>query len=77
VVAFGLSRVLAELKLVALPEAYSVIALCLALDAWLLYVFFKKRKEGLRVMNSFPPPVSIPPASREPLEMNGRRLPNG
>ena len=76
VVAFGLSRVLAELKLVAIPEAYGVIGLCFVLDTWLLYVFFKKRKSGLHVMTSFPPPVSVPPASQESLEMNGPRLPN-
>jgi uncharacterized membrane protein YfcA len=44
VVGFGLSRVLADLKLIAIPEAYSVLGLCVVLDAYLLYVFFTKKR---------------------------------
>ncbi len=40
VVGFGLSRVLIELGLVASPWAYSVMAVTILIDAYLLYVFF-------------------------------------
>ena len=64
VVGFGLSRVLAELKLIAIPEAYSVLGLCVVLDAYLLYVFFTKRranpgrKELLELVSVAPQPVA-------------------
>ncbi len=44
VVGFGLSRVLIELKLLESPMAYGVLALAIALDAWLLFAFFKARR---------------------------------
>ena len=44
VVGFGLSRVLIELKLVESPSAYCVMALAVLVDAYLLCVFFKRRK---------------------------------
>ena len=53
VVAFGLSRVIAELSLIALPEAYGVIGLAGALDIYLLAVFFRRKKAGL--LQSDPP----------------------
>jgi mannitol-specific phosphotransferase system IIBC component len=40
VVGFGLSRVLIELNLVESPWAYSVMALTILIDAYLLYIFF-------------------------------------
>jgi uncharacterized membrane protein YfcA len=40
VVAFGLSRVLIEMKLMTSPMAYSVLLTTLAIDAYLLYNFF-------------------------------------
>jgi uncharacterized protein len=43
VVGFGLSRVLVDLKLAQGPLAYGPMALAIALDAYLLYVFFSKR----------------------------------
>ena len=46
VVGFGLSRVLIDLKLMASPLAYSAMVLAILLDAYLLYVFFKARKQG-------------------------------
>ncbi len=46
VVGFGLSRVLIDLKLMASPLAYSVMVLAILLDAYLLHVFFKARKQG-------------------------------
>jgi uncharacterized membrane protein YfcA len=44
VVGFGLSRVLIELNLMESPWAYSVMAVTILIDAYLLYVFFKVRK---------------------------------
>jgi uncharacterized membrane protein YfcA len=46
VVAFGLSRVLIELKLVASPMAYSVLLTTLVVDACLLYNFFTKKRRS-------------------------------
>ncbi|MGH7228827.1 MAG: sulfite exporter TauE/SafE family protein [Nitrospiraceae bacterium] len=44
VVGFGMSRVLVELKLAPSPDAYSVLAAVVAIDAYLLYRFFQKRR---------------------------------
>lgn len=44
VVGFGLSRVLIELGLVASPWAYSVMAVTILIDVYLLVVFFTRRK---------------------------------
>lgn len=44
VVGFGLSRVLRELHLVESSAAYGVLAAVIAVDAWLLYTFFNKRR---------------------------------
>lgn len=44
VVGFGLSRVLIDLKLMESPWAYSVMALAIVVDAYLLYVFFATRR---------------------------------
>jgi uncharacterized protein len=46
VVGFGLSRVLIELKLMDAPWAYSVMAAAAFVDICLLYVFFKRRRQG-------------------------------
>lgn len=46
VVGFGLSRVLIDLKLMGSPWAYSVMVLAILLDTYLLYVFFKMRKQS-------------------------------
>jgi uncharacterized membrane protein YfcA len=46
VVGFGLSRVLIELKLMEAPWAYAVMAAAALVDIYLLYVFFKRRKQG-------------------------------
>src|SRR5438105_677551 len=45
VVGFGLSRVLIELDLVESPWAYSVIAITILIDAYLLFVFFTVKME--------------------------------
>jgi hypothetical protein len=47
VVGFGLSRVLIDLKLMESPWAYSVMVVAIVLDIYLLYVFFKTRKQGV------------------------------
>ena len=44
VVGFGLSRVLIELKLLGGPWAYSVMAITILIDSYLLYVFFTSQK---------------------------------
>jgi len=40
VVGFGFSRVLIELDLIESPWAYTVMAITILIDAYLLYVFF-------------------------------------
>ena len=42
IVGFGLSRVLIDLKIAAGPAAYTVMVAAILLDAWLLFVFFRK-----------------------------------
>jgi hypothetical protein len=44
VVGFGFSRVLIDLKLMQSPWAYSVMAVAILIDIYLLYVFFTKRQ---------------------------------
>jgi uncharacterized membrane protein YfcA len=48
VVGFGLSRVLIELDLMASPWAYSVMAVTILIDVYLLYVFFTRRKAAVK-----------------------------
>jgi uncharacterized membrane protein YfcA len=48
VVGFGLSRVLIELNLMASPWAYSVMAVTILIDVYLLVVFFTRRKAAAR-----------------------------
>jgi uncharacterized membrane protein YfcA len=45
VVGFGLSRVLIELNLIESPSAYSVMALTILIDLYLLYIFFTRRRQ--------------------------------
>ena len=40
VIGFGFSRVLIDLKLVQSPWAYSVMAVTILIDMYLLYIFF-------------------------------------
>lgn len=47
VVGFGLSRVLIELNLAPSPWAYSVLALTIAIDVYLLCLFFGSRRDRL------------------------------
>ena len=51
VVGFGLSRVLIELALVPSPWAYGVLALTIAVDVYLLSLFFRRRRTA-----ASPPP---------------------
>ena len=44
VVGFGFSRVLIDLNLMESPWAYSVLAVTILIDSYLLYVFFTVRK---------------------------------
>jgi hypothetical protein len=48
VVGFGLSRVLIELNLMKSPWAYSVMAVTILIDVYLLYIFFSVRRPALR-----------------------------
>jgi uncharacterized protein len=47
VVGFGLSRALIDLHWVESPWAYSVMAVAVAVDTWLLYVFFTSQRPAL------------------------------
>lgn len=58
-VGFGLSRVLIELKLVESPRAYAVMAVAILVDAYLLYVFFRRRRPI--ELRSQAPPSSLAP----------------
>ena len=48
VVGFGLSRVLIDLNLMESPWAYSVLAITILIDVYLLYVFFTVQKAASR-----------------------------
>src|SRR5882724_7768807 len=51
VVGFGLSRVLIELNLMESPWAYSVLAVTILIDTYLLYVFFTVQKVASKRAN--------------------------
>jgi uncharacterized protein len=53
VVGFGLSRVLIELNLMESPWAYSVMAVTILIDAYLLYIFFTVRTATSRGSQMF------------------------
>ncbi len=44
IVGFGLSRVLADLGLIASPAVYGVLGVVVLVDAYLLYAFFEQRR---------------------------------
>jgi hypothetical protein len=46
IVGFGLSRVLIELNLMETPWAYSVMAVTILIDIYLLYIFFTVKRVG-------------------------------
>src|SRR5262249_6196396 len=60
VVGFGLSRVLIELKMMASPWAYGVLAATILIDACLLYTFFTRKRP--RAAERPPTPVAGRPA---------------
>ncbi len=51
VVGFGFSRVLIDLNLMESPWAYSVLAVTILIDTYLLYVFFTARKAASKRAN--------------------------
>src|SRR6266513_5144132 len=51
VVGFGFSRVLIDLNLIESPWAYSVLAVTILIDTYLLYVFFTARKAASKRAN--------------------------
>jgi uncharacterized membrane protein YfcA len=51
VVGFGLSRVLIELNLIESPWAYSVMAVTILIDCYLLYVFFTAQRAASKRAN--------------------------
>jgi len=52
VVGFGFSRVLIELNLIESPWAYSVMAITIFIDAYLLYIFFTVQRSVEAVANT-------------------------
>src|ERR1700738_4184997 len=54
VVGFGLSRVLIDLNLMESPWAYSVMAVTILIDAYLLYIFFTVQKSASMRANDDP-----------------------
>ena len=63
VVGFGLSRVLIELNLMQSPWAYSVLAVTILIDAYLLYIFFSAQR-----------PASMPSQTLRALRTPGKQL---
>ena len=63
VVGFGLSRTLIELGVLASPQAYSVLAVTIVVDGWLLFRYFAKA--GKKHPSAFTQP-SPPPAVYSP-----------
>ena len=63
VVAFGLSRLLQELRIVDSNASYLVLAGTIVLDAWLLYRFFSAHSAPVASADSatFPPVLQAPP----------------
>ncbi|HEX7273285.1 MAG TPA: sulfite exporter TauE/SafE family protein [Casimicrobiaceae bacterium] len=57
VVGFGLSRVLIELKLMHSPWAYSVMAVAILVDCYLLYVFFKVKRPAALASDALRSPL--------------------
>jgi uncharacterized protein len=60
VVGFGLSRVLIDLKLLQSPWAYSVMAVAILLDTYLLYIFFTVQRPAAEARQA-----ALTPSSRD------------
>jgi len=63
VVGFGFSRVLIDLNLMESPWAYSVLAVTILIDAYLLYIFFSAQR-----------PASMPSPTLRVLQTPGKQL---
>jgi uncharacterized membrane protein YfcA len=60
VVGFGLSRVLIELKFIASPWAYTVMAITILIDCYLLYIFFTiQRTATLQARAATASPIGV------------------
>jgi len=59
VVGFGLSRVLIELDLMESPWAYSVMAVTILIDAYLLYIFFAVQKTASNGSHTLWAPLTL------------------
>jgi uncharacterized protein len=75
VVGFGLSRVLIDLNLIESPWAYSVMAITILIDTYLLYVFFTVQKAALvrsqTLLAPHAPSDRSGPQRRIPSDMTG------
>src|SRR5262245_7531142 len=58
VVGFGFSRVLIELNLMESPWAYSVLAVTISIDAYLLYIFFTVQRPASRRSQTLSAPLA-------------------
>ena len=58
VVGFGLSRVLMELNLMESPWAYSIMAVTILIDSYLLYIFFVAQKPASRRSDALRGPLT-------------------
>jgi hypothetical protein len=69
VVGFGLSRVLIDLNLVESPWAYSIMALTILIDSYLLYIFFIVQKPAQRRSETLqaPPTTGGPSGAHDPM----------
>jgi len=69
VVGFGLSRVLIDLNLIASPWAYSVMAVTILIDCYLLFIFFAVRKRASRGSGTLQAPLTYgsPSGRRDPM----------
>jgi uncharacterized membrane protein YfcA len=59
VVGFGFSRVLIDLNLMASPQAYSVMAVAILIDLYLLYFFFSARRAASNRSNIVAAPAAV------------------
>ncbi len=69
VVGFGLSRVLMDLKLMESPWAYSIMAVTILIDSYLLYTFFIVHKTAQRRSEALRGPMTTggPSGVRDPM----------
>jgi uncharacterized protein len=59
VVGFGFSRVLIDLNLMVSPQAYSVMAVAILIDLYLLYFFFSARRAASNRSNIVAAPAAV------------------